>query len=195
MKKIFVSLFIGALLGAAGGVALGIFLYPYIYLSDVVAKGKLAGAAHKTIIATGTFRNANISEPIRSGKSGVMMYSDAVHLNADFATGILSHVKPSDPIRSGKGGVTMYNDAVHLHADFEVSPGPAYHVYLVPLDTVTLATAVDKTMYVDLGPLRAFKGSQVYEIPSGMDLKKYPSVVIWCEQFNALISPAKLEFR
>jgi hypothetical protein len=49
-------------------------------------------------------------------------------------------------------------------------------------------------MFVDLGGLRAFKGSQVYPIPDGVDLKKYPSVVIWCERFSVLISPADLSF-
>jgi hypothetical protein len=46
---------------------------------------------------------------------------------------------------------------------------------------------------VDLGGLRAFKGSQRYAIPSGTDLKDYPSVIIWCEAFSALISPADLQ--
>jgi hypothetical protein len=49
-------------------------------------------------------------------------------------------------------------------------------------------------MYVDLGRLRAFKGSQNYAIPEGVDLKNYPSVVIWCQQFGVLISPADLTF-
>ena len=47
---------------------------------------------------------------------------------------------------------------------------------------------------VDLGGLRAFKGSQKYPIPAGVDLTKFPSVVIWCEQFSVLISPADLTF-
>ena len=50
-------------------------------------------------------------------------------------------------------------------------------------------------MYVDLGRLRAFKGSQVFPIPAGVALKDYPNVVIWCAQFNVLISPAKLKFQ
>ena len=49
-------------------------------------------------------------------------------------------------------------------------------------------------MYVDLGKLRAFEGSQRYQIPAGVDLKDYPSVVIWCDQFDVLISPADLQF-
>ena len=47
-------------------------------------------------------------------------------------------------------------------------------------------------MFVDLGGLRAFKGSQRYVIPAGVKLKDYPSVVIWCEYFGVLISPADL---
>ena len=51
---------------------------------------------------------------------------------------------------------------------------------------------VKDKMYVDLGGLRAFKGSQRYAIPAGIDLKGFPSVVIWCERFGVLISPADL---
>ncbi len=68
-------------------------------------------------------------------------------------------------------------------------------VYLVPLSEVTPDSAVETSMYVDLGRLRAFKGSQVFPIPAGVALKDYPNVVIWCAQFNVLISPAKLKFQ
>jgi len=49
-------------------------------------------------------------------------------------------------------------------------------------------------MFVDLGRLRAFKGSQKSPVPAGVDLTKFPSVVIWCQQFSVLISPADLSF-
>jgi len=76
--------------------------------------------------------------------------------------------------------------------DFEVGPGPKYHVYLVPEAEVLASTNVAKTMFIDLGRLRAFKGSQNYDVPAGVDATKYGSVVVWCEQFGVLISPAKL---
>jgi hypothetical protein len=41
--------------------------------------------------------------------------------------------------------------------------------------------------------LRAFEGSQRYPIPAGVSLADYPSVVIWCERFSVLISPADLK--
>lgn len=108
------------------------------------------------------------------------------------ATGAFIHANPSDPIHYGKGKVSVYQRTVFLEADFEVGPGPAYHVYLVPAANIRNEAAVKEAMFVDLGGLRAFKGSQRYQIPAGVDLAKYPSVVIWCERFSVLISPADL---
>jgi hypothetical protein len=159
MRRYVLALLLGLLLGAAGGFALGIFVYPYIFLADVVAIDTVTDPATRTLAATGKFIHAN----------------------------------PADPIHWGKGDVKVYHDLVHLETNFEVGPGPAFHVYLVPETEVRPSTAVDKTMFVDLGRLRAFKGSQNYPIPAGVELKNYPNVVIWCEKFSVLISPAKLQ--
>lgn len=110
------------------------------------------------------------------------------------AAGTFIHANPSDPIHYGKGKVSVYQRTVFLEPDFEVGPGPAYHVYLVPKANIRAEPAVKDAMYIDLGRLRAFKGSQRYAIPAGVDLKNYPSVVIWCERFSVLISPADLNF-
>lgn len=111
------------------------------------------------------------------------------------ASGEFVHANPSDPVHYGRGAVTVYEGLVRLEPDFEVGPGPKYHVYLVPEAEVTPETAVDETMYVDLGRLRAFKGSQNYPVPEGATPTDFGSVVIWCEQFGVLISPAQLSFR
>lgn len=148
---------IGGVLGLAGGFAVGIFVYPYVFLADIVATETVDRDA-KTIVATGTFIHAN----------------------------------PSDPVHYGSGKVTVFRDSVFLDEDFKVGPGPKFHVYLVPDAEVTTKTEVAKTMYVDLGRLRAFQGSQNYPIPGGVDPARYKSVVIWCEHFGVLISPAKL---
>ena len=47
-------------------------------------------------------------------------------------------------------------------------------------------------MFVDLGPLQAFAGTQGYAIPTGVDLGLYPTVVVWSTHFNVLISSAAL---
>ena len=110
------------------------------------------------------------------------------------AKGSFIHANPSDPVHYGKGSVTVYQDVVHLGQDFEVGPGPKFHVYLVPQKPVTPDVDIAASMYVDLGRLRAFKGSQVFPIPDGVNLAHYSSVVVWCERFGVLISPAVLEF-
>ncbi len=159
MKRLIIGAIVGGLLGMAAGFAIGIFVYPYIFLVDVVAADQAPAAGESRIVATGQF----------------------------------IHVDPSDPVHYGKGTVTVYEDTVHLGPDFEVGPGPKFHVYLVPKKPVNSADDVNSSMFVDLGRLRAFKGSQNYAVPKGVDLADYGSVVIWCEAFGVLISPAALE--
>jgi hypothetical protein len=108
------------------------------------------------------------------------------------ANGTFIHANPSDPVHWGRGKVSVYERTVYLEPDFEVGPGPAFHVYLVPKAQVRSEDDVKDKMFVDLGGLRAFKGSQRYPIPAGVNLKDFPSVVIWCERFGVLISPADL---
>ena len=108
-------------------------------------------------------------------------------------SGSFIHANPSDPVHYGKGRVSVYEHTVFLEPDFEVGPGPAFHVYLVPKASIRSSSDLKDVMFVDLGGLRAFKGSQRYAIPPGLDLKNYQSVIIWCERFGVLISPADLK--
>lgn len=115
-----------------------------------------------------------------------------VDRSALVATGTFIHANPSDPVHWGRGKVSVYERAVFLESDFEVGPGPAFHVLLVPKANIRSSADVADQMFVDLGGLRAFKGSQRYPVPAGVNLKDFPSVVIWCERFSVLISPADL---
>ena len=109
------------------------------------------------------------------------------------ASGTFIHANPSDPVHYGKGRISVYEHIVFLEPDFEVGPGPAFHVYLVPKASIRSSSDLKDVMFVDLGGLRAFKGSQRYPIPSGVDLNNYQSIIIWCERFGVLISPADLK--
>ncbi len=118
--------------------------------------------------------------------------ADSDRRAAIVAEGKFIHANPSDPIHWGKGSVTVRQGSVFLGEDFEVGPGPKFHVYLVPKAPIRASGDLRDQMFVDLGRLRSFKGSQRYAIPAGLDLRKYQSVIIWCEQFSVLISPADL---
>jgi hypothetical protein len=108
------------------------------------------------------------------------------------AEGTFIHANPSDLVHWGKGSVTLRQESVYLGPDFQVGPGPKYHVYLVPKGMIRASGDLQGQQFVDLGRLRSFEGSQRYRIPSGTDLSRYESVIIWCEQFSVLISPADL---
>ena len=76
----------GGVLGAAAGFALGIFVYPYIFLADIVAAETVDGAPRK-VLARGNFTHANPSDPIHYGKGRVTLYEGLLHLEPDFEVG------------------------------------------------------------------------------------------------------------
>lgn len=111
------------------------------------------------------------------------------------AQGTFIHANKNDPVHWGKGSVTLRPESVYLGPDFEVGPGPKYHVYLVPKGMIRSSGDLSGERFVDLGRLRSFQGSQRYAIPAGTDLSRFQSIIIWCEQFSVLISPADLTRR
>jgi len=123
----------------------------------------------------------------------VEQLADADRASPIVAAGAFIHANPSDPVHYGSGSVSVRRDSLFLEPDFEVGPGPKYHVYLVPKAMIRASSDLKGELFVDLGRLRSFKGSQRYAIPTGTDLAKYQSVIIWCEQFSVLISPADLK--
>jgi hypothetical protein len=170
---------LGGLLGTAFGVALGFFFFPYVFPPPP---------------ANEQLSEADVA-PLAARPAPSQAVAEAVAKAAPVATGHFIHANPSDPVHWGRGRVSVYERTVFLEPDFEVGPGPKFHVYLVPTAMVRKEEQVAKSMFVDLGRLRAFKGSQRYPIPEGVSLKDFQSVVIWCERFGVLISPADLAFK
>ena len=171
-----VAFFFGGLFGTIFGIALGFFFFPYVFPPPPAAE---------------QLTQADLTPPAGAAAGQDMPASAAVAV--PLASGTFIHANPSDPVHWGKGEVGVYQRAVFLEPDFEVGPGPAYHVYLVPKPSIRASSDMKDVMYVDLGRLRSFKGSQRYQVPDGVNLKDYPSVIIWCERFGVLISPADLK--
>ena len=69
--------------------------------------------------------------------------------------------------------------------------GPDLYLYLStnPADGEEQAFDDD---FVSLGRLKGNQGDQNYEVPDGVDLARYASVVIWCDRFNSAFGAAAL---
>ena len=74
--------------------------------------------------------------------------------------------------------------------DFEVTNGPDLEVWLVKAADPKSSADVKASEWISLGQLKGNVGDQTYQIPEGTDIDAYGSVVIWCEQFGVLFSPA-----
>jgi hypothetical protein len=68
--------------------------------------------------------------------------------------------------------------------DFMSTNGPDLYVYL--------STDKQASDFIDLGRLKGNIGNQNYDIPTGTDLSKYDTVLIWCKQFSVLFGSAEL---
>ena len=68
--------------------------------------------------------------------------------------------------------------------NLKATNGPDLYVYL--------STGKDVSDIVNVGRLKGNVGNQNYEIPTGTDLSKYDTVLIWCKAFSTLFGSAKL---
>lgn len=75
---------------------------------------------------------------------------------------------------------------------FQVTNGPDLEVWLSAHPDPASSSDVADSAWISLGQLKGNVGDQAYPIPAGTDLSAYKSVVIWCEQFGVLFSPAAL---
>ena len=75
---------------------------------------------------------------------------------------------------------------------FRTDNGPDLNVYLSTAGPTDPATDFDED-FIDLGDLKGNVGDQNYEIPPGVDLSRYNSVVIWCVRFTVVFGAAGLD--
>jgi hypothetical protein len=100
-----------------------------------------------------------------------------------------------DPLHWGKGSATIYQlseqQRVLRFQDYSSARGGDVFVYLSrdPEPRTAVEMGVD---FLDLGRLKGNIGNQNYTLPANLDLSGYRSVVIFCRQFNTVITVANL---
>ena len=101
-----------------------------------------------------------------------------------------------DLAHHGEGTASVYNfddgSRVLRFENFQVLNGPDLHVYLAVQDPVPNTVGQELVGYIDLGELKGNIGDQNYDIPDGVNLEDYPSVVVWCVPFRVPFSAASL---
>ncbi len=95
----------------------------------------------------------------------------------------------SDAVHWGTGTISVTPQRI-VHQG-EIAPGPDYKIYLAPsyVDTDAGFRKI-KAQSVQLGSIKSYKGF-ITEIPPGVDIEKYDTVVIWCEAFGKFITAGK----
>ncbi len=116
-----------------------------------------------------------------------------VRVTPDARNSLLSHGRFHPVAHSVAGTATAIRrangDRVLTLTGFEVDNGPDLRVYLVAGPAHDESEVDD---FEDLGGLKGNKGNQQYEIPRGLDLARYPTVVIWCRAFSVNFARAPL---
>lgn len=106
--------------------------------------------------------------------------------------------RDADRAHQGSGTAQILETATGAHlvrfTDFDVTNGPDLEVWLVAEPDPQSSGDVTQSEWISLGQLKGNVGDQTYVVPEGTDIFAYGSVVIWCEQFSVLFSPATLTF-
>lgn len=75
--------------------------------------------------------------------------------------------------------------------DLETDNGPDLFLYLTTNPVEGVEGAFDDE-FVNLGRLKGNQGDQNYDLPAGVDLARFASVVIWCDRFDSAFGAAPL---
>lgn len=109
--------------------------------------------------------------------------------NALFEAEFTKDLTGSDFLHWGTGKVAVSaTKIVHMG---ELAPGPDYIVYLVPefVEDEAGFNAI-KEQSAAIGSVKTFDGF-ISDIPQGVDVGAYNTVLVWCETFGEFITAAK----
>jgi hypothetical protein len=98
----------------------------------------------------------------------------------------------SEHSTTGRAEVFTQNGKNYLRLDkaFKSEAGPDLFVLLHRQNS---PKSYQKSDYVSLGRLEKIQGTQLYKIPTGVDITEFKSVVIWCKKFNATFGFAAIK--
>lgn len=151
-------------------------------------EGLMAMSPDKRMTMRGDIMSAAARAPDRSAAEPMPAQSPGVLASGQFVD--------ADAVHKGSGTASLYalgnGDHLLRLENLRTTNGPALVVYLARHEAPRTASDVTEGGYLSLGKLKGNIGNQNYPVPSGTDVTQYHSVVIWCELFGVLFSPAAL---
>ncbi|WP_379553687.1 DM13 domain-containing protein [Qipengyuania sp. DGS5-3] len=108
---------------------------------------------------------------------------------AEFNAELTRDLRGSDRLHWGEGTISISPDTI-VHQG-ELAPGPDYKVYLTK-DFVEHEDEFEpvKSQSALIGDVKSFDGF-LLDVPAGVDVSEYTTVVVWCETFGEFITAAK----
>lgn len=95
----------------------------------------------------------------------------------------------NDLLHWGEGEISLTAEQI-VHRG-RLAPGPDYKLYLVPTfvdhEDAFLAVKAQSTL---IGDVKTFDGF-ILDMPGGVDLEAYTTVLVWCEAFAEFIAAAR----
>ena len=128
------------------------------------------------------------ADPDRAGGTGAAALVEAA-ADARFTATFTRDLPGSDFLHWGEGTVSL--SARRIVHNGRLAPGPDYKLYLV--DTFvngefTFLQVKDRARLI--GDVKSFDGF-VLDVPAGVDIAAFTTVVVWCEAFSEFITAAQ----
>jgi hypothetical protein len=143
------------------------------------------GAAIFVGFAGGLYTLPIISAPPSPTEYEISLLSS----QAQYTTHFSRDLKDSDALHWGEGPVSI--GLTHITLVGDVAPGPEYKLYLA---SEFVETEADfnrlKANMVLVGDVKTFKNF-VVQVPQGINVSNFNTVVVWCEAFGQFITSAQ----
>jgi hypothetical protein len=106
-----------------------------------------------------------------------------------FRAELTRNLKGSDFLHWGEGTISV--TATQIVHEGKLAPGPDYKLYLVPEFVAHEDEFLPlKEASVRVGDVKTF-GGFLLDVPPGVDVSNYTTVLVWCEAFSEFITAAK----
>lgn len=175
--------------------AFGVFGIQTAFTDDEVSEAnpfaESAGESGRAEDVTSAELAADMNDAME-GVEAVTADEDMPEMEAEILTLGEGNFEGRSHPTSGIAKVLSDGDVSFLRfEEFVTDNGPDLNVYLSAAPLGADSGEYDDD-FIDLGDLKGNIGEQNYELPAGIDLEKYNTVVIWCVRFGVAFGASSL---